>query len=90
MPKRLQFPRPIMRHATSLRGSSEVARAKTQRLNECSAPRLWILWISVREWQLGHERQGVALVDSIAADFGAPRPKESVAGSPLSPSRRPL
>jgi len=34
----------------------------------------------VCESELGHERQGAALVDSIAADLDAPRPKESVAG----------
>jgi hypothetical protein len=34
----------------------------------------------VCESELGHERQGIALVDSIAADLDAPRPKESVAG----------
>src|SRR4029453_10836053 len=34
----------------------------TQGLNESSAPRLWILWIALCEWQLGHERQDIALV----------------------------
>jgi hypothetical protein len=34
----------------------------------------------VCESELGHERQGIALVESIAADLDAPRPKESVAG----------
>jgi len=35
-------------------------------------PRLWILWIALCEWQLGHERQDIALVDSMAADFRRP------------------
>src|SRR5262245_50427046 len=55
-----------------------------------SRPSLWIWWITVCESELGHERVGVVLVDSIAADSNAPSPKVGGGVCRLSPSRWPL